>query len=158
MANDADLTLLQDSFESTYGFVIDLPSVVLFVVIFLNNGIKALFILVTGTLFGAMPVLFIAINGLVIGLAIRLINSPSLAAAGLLPHGIIEVPAILLAAALGIYLGTKLFNKIRGQDISIGQTLGASMKTFSLIVLPALFIAAGIEAFITPLAINLVSR
>jgi stage II sporulation protein M len=129
----------------------------IFLVIFFNNSIKVFMAILLGLFFAIIPFLFLAINGLVIGVVARIIQIEEGLGffwAGVLPHGIIEIPAVLVGAGLGIALGvrvTKHIFKIKRYDIR--QELRGSIKIFYKYVLPALFIAAIIEAFITPIVI-----
>lgn len=74
---------------------------------------------------------------------------------GLLPHGIIEIPAIIIACAFGLHFGGKVISSLfrsadrkeeRSADWSafMRQTLTASIWTVIL-----LFVAAIIESTIT---------
>lgn len=78
--------------------------------IFLNNAIKSVAVIVLGALLGIMPAIFLLMNGMVLGLVVSLAaaqgaNLFELVVLGLLPHGIIEIPAILVAAGFGMQLG-----------------------------------------------------
>lgn len=131
-----------------------------FVFIFLNNSIKGVVIIFLGAFFGVLPALFLLINGAVIGYLIHLSALQGqdlfeLIVKGLLPHGIIEIPAIIIACAFGLHFGGKVFSSIfrsltrkedRGSDWSyfMRQTFTASVWIVIL-----LFIAAIIESTIT---------
>jgi stage II sporulation protein M len=108
-------------------------------------------------LFGILPAIFLFINGAVIGYLIHLSALQGqdlfeLIVKGLLPHGIIEIPAIIIACAFGLQFGGKVLSSIftkkenRGVDWSsfMRQTLTASIWTVIL-----LFVAAIIESTIT---------
>ncbi|MFC3750412.1 stage II sporulation protein M [Paenibacillus sp. GCM10012306] len=131
-----------------------------FVFIFLNNSIKGVVIIFLGALFGILPALFLLINGAVIGYIVHLSALQgqdlfSLIVKGLLPHGIIEIPAIIIACAFGLQFGARVVASIfrrsgrsgaRGEDWSffMRQTLTASIWIVIL-----LFVAAIIESTIT---------
>lgn len=128
--------------------------------IFLNNSIKSVLIIYLGALFGVLPALFLLINGAVIGYLIHLyvlqgLDVFDLIVKGLLPHGIIEIPAIIIACAFGLQFGMKvlkdLFSSAAKREQRVGewpafmrQTLRASIWTVIL-----LLIAAIIESTIT---------
>ncbi|WP_410512458.1 stage II sporulation protein M [Paenibacillus sp. BR2-3] len=142
---------LQDSSNPMWSF---------FVFIFLNNSIKGVLIIFLGAMFGILPALFLLINGAVIGYLVHIsaINGQDLfdlIVKGLLPHGIIEIPAIIIACAFGLHFGGRVALSLfrpstrreeRGADWSIfmRQTLTASIWIVIL-----LFIAAIIESTIT---------
>lgn len=86
------------------------PELSFFKFIFLNNAIKSVAVIVLGALLGIMPAIFLLMNGMVLGLVVSLAaaqgaNLFELVVLGLLPHGIIEIPAILVAAGFGMQLG-----------------------------------------------------
>jgi len=79
--------------------------------------------------------------------------------AALLPHGVVEIPALLLAGAGAVRLGMVL---LRPQtDSTLSQSwLGALADVFKIgigLVLPLLIISALIEAYITPAIVRLVA-
>lgn len=131
-----------------------------FTFIFANNSIKSVIVIFLGALFGIVPAIFLLINGAVIGYLIHLSAIQGqdlfqLIVKGLLPHGIIEIPAIIIACAFGLHFGGKvvqsLFNPTRGKaqgnrswSVFMRQTLTASVWVVIL-----LLIAAIIESTIT---------
>ncbi|MBX6394222.1 MAG: stage II sporulation protein M [Alicyclobacillaceae bacterium] len=79
-------------------------------VIFLNNVKVALFFLVTGVLAGIPALLGVLGNGALIGFVMAMLHHQGLPIGavllyGILPHGVFEIPAFLLAAAFGLKLG-----------------------------------------------------
>ncbi|MBZ0296831.1 MAG: stage II sporulation protein M, partial [Anaerolineae bacterium] len=79
-------------------------------------------------------------------------HSPAFLFAGILPHGIVEIPVIVLATASALRLGAVVTRPPRG--MTVGQAwrgaLGDTVKIGVGIVLPGLVIAAFLEAFVTP--------
>ena len=79
--------------------------------IIFNNVKSAFFGLIFGLFFAIIPLGILIINGYVLGF----VASKSASSEGLLilwrllPHGILEIPAVLISVALGIRLGTFLF-------------------------------------------------
>lgn len=66
----------------------------------------------------------------------------------LLPHGIIEIPAIIISGALGIKLGKIIISHLRtGASI---KTQVKQLKRYYIAVFISLVIAAAIECYITP--------
>lgn len=132
------------------------PKLSFLVFIFLNNSIKGVLIIFLGALFGILPAVFLLINGGVIGYLVHASllqgrNIVELIVKGLLPHGIIEIPAIIIACAFGLQFGAKVTGSLFGRRGPEGewphfmrQTLTAS---FWIIVL--LFVAAIIESTVT---------
>jgi len=136
------------------------PMLSFFIFIFLNNSIKGVVIIFLGAFFGIIPALFLLINGAVIGYLVHTSSLHgqdifNLIVKGLLPHGIIEIPAIIIACAYGLHFGSKVASRIfrpsvRGikreaeWPVFMRQTLTASIWIVIL-----LFIAAIIESTIT---------
>jgi uncharacterized membrane protein SpoIIM required for sporulation len=85
----------------------------LIILIFFNNLKASFFAMLVGTLFGIFPVITGLINGYVIGFSINL----SIEQAGILilwrliPHGLFEIPAIILSMGIGLYLGNRFLEK-----------------------------------------------
>jgi stage II sporulation protein M len=71
---------------------------------------------------------------------------------GILPHGIVELPSVILASGAILYMGARLVTPI--EDRTIGETMiitfAEVMKVFVAICIPLLLIAGLIEANITP--------
>jgi len=115
----------------------------------INNNIKSSFIgIVFGIFLGLVPLGIIVINGYVLGF----VANKSVASGGLLvlwrllPHGIFEIPAVLISVALGLKLGMFLFI-YRGENKwkEFWRWLAGSFKVFLLIVVPLLVFAGLIE-------------
>ncbi|HEX7055672.1 MAG TPA: stage II sporulation protein M [Bacilli bacterium] len=86
------------------------PQLMFFLFIFLNNLVKSLLFVFLGAFFGLFPLVSLLINGMVIGYlsASTMAHGGNLAqmiVLGILPHGIIELPMVLLASAYGLRFG-----------------------------------------------------
>jgi|Deesub1362A_J573_1020465.scaffolds.fasta_scaffold00125_38 stage II sporulation protein M len=128
-------------------------------VIFLNNASKSFVSLLAGFFFGIFPFLFIFLNGYLLGIVFYVkgmevgIGKVFLA---IIPHGILEVPAIILASAFGVWLGKKFYLRVfKGQQVNMSALVKYSIKRFVKIIIPLLLIAAIVETFITPLIVFL---
>jgi stage II sporulation protein M len=135
-------------------------SILLVFVIFINNAIKALGLIFLGILLGLPPVLFIALNGFVLGglgSVLESVKGWGYVVASFLPHGVIEIPVILLATALGLTVGMESFKWLVRRDSRVKSRLSGGLKVYVTWILPGLALAAIIEAFVTPLLIGLVS-
>jgi stage II sporulation protein M len=143
---------------SEFSFIKEIPLIFIFFLIFLNNSIKALIATVAGFFFGLFPLFFVSFNGYVIGLVIYVKGLEVgfvKAILYLLPHGVLEVPAILLASSYGLWLGRQFYKKLMGEQkqISMKKSFSMAIRMCFRIVFPILLIAAVIETFITPLVI-----
>jgi stage II sporulation protein M len=85
------------------------PQLWLFIIIFLNNASIAIMVIFLGMIFGLLPLFMLVSNGMILGYALTLNTTSStgmLVLKGILPHGIFEISAILIACAYGLKLGT----------------------------------------------------
>jgi uncharacterized membrane protein SpoIIM required for sporulation len=73
-------------------------------------------------------------------------------AAFILPHGIIELPAAVIGTAFALRIGAALVSPPTGLDVGQGflLVLADFCKVFFFLVVPLLFIAAFVEANLTP--------
>jgi len=136
------------------------PSILLFLIIFINNAIKALGLVFLGILLGLPPLLFIGLNGFILGgfsSALESVNGWRYVIASFVPHGVIEIPVILLATALGLTLGMESLKWLVRRESRVKLQLSDSLKVYLRWILPGLAVAAIIEVFVTPLFIGLVN-
>ncbi|HSB01415.1 MAG TPA: stage II sporulation protein M [Anaerolineales bacterium] len=132
--------------------------------VFYNNARATVVFLLLGLVsFGTLGLtLFIgniALVGGVVGAAQLVGYSPWLVfVAGILPHGIFELPAIFLATAAMLKVGAQLVTP--QPDKSLGEILLLSLadwlRIFVGIVVPLLAVAALVEIYVTPQLIKLV--
>lgn len=143
----------------------DNPQWTMFVLIFMNNAIKSIVIMYLGVFLGILPVFFLVVNGMLIGYLLKASAELhgggfvfELVVKGLLPHGILEIPAIIIACAYGMRFGVLILKA--GRSFLFGRsqegTTGAELKQFVIRTVPVmviltitLLIAAVIESTIT---------
>ena len=79
--------------------------------------------------------------------------------AGIVPHGLIEFPALFLALAMSLYTCDQLGRRWRRDEEahSLRGCAVLSLRLYSLVLVPLLAVAAWIESAITPLFISLFS-
>jgi len=158
--NPSESERFVEELSAELGWIRDLSPPQIFLVIFLNNAIKALLAIIFGLLI-VVPVGFIAYNGWVLGIVIYEETRTSgylSVAAGILPHGVVELPMIILSAALGMRLGVMTFLRMKGtiSNKDILFEIKRSVNFYLRWILPLLFIASLIETFITPIVLYLV--
>ena len=122
-----------------------------------NNTSKSLLFMLGGLLGGVLPLFFVVFNGFFIGwvsYSLGAVRGIGYIIAGLTPHGIIEIPAIILAMSIGISLGYAVLNSLRGEG-NIMKEAKPAIGLFLTRVIPLLIIAAVIEVTITPLIMAL---
>lgn len=69
-----------------------------------------------------------------------------------MPHGVLEIPAAIIATALAVRMGASLIAPPRGLTVGEGwiQALADFVKVFLAVVVPLLALAAAVEVFLTP--------
>jgi len=129
-----------------------------FVFIFFNNSIKAVVMIFLGLFVGVLPILFLLINGMVVGYLVHSSMEQGnslfdLVVKGLLPHGIIEIPAIIIACAFGLQMGLLVFSSLGGSGKGELKRRWREMfrrsLTASVWIVILLFVAAIIESTVT---------
>jgi len=127
--------------------------------LFVNNLQACFLLFLGGASFGILTIFIMSLNGIVIGAIMEIISkdhSPLFVAAALIPHGIFEIPAFIIAGALGILLAQSLIAEWYGSgDTAVAAH--AYARLFLATVLPLVLAAALVEAFITPVVIHLVA-
>jgi MFS family permease len=74
----------------------------------------------------------------------------------ILPHGILELPAIFLGTSIGISLGLHPLARLRGKtELTLFSELGHALRIYLSVIIPLLLIAAAVEVFVTPLVAGL---
>jgi stage II sporulation protein M len=145
------------------------PTLMAIVIIFLNNAIKAGMVIYIGFLFGIYPAIFMVLNGMVIGYLMHqyyVVNGASMMFEilfkGILPHGIIEIPVIIIASAYGLRSGNIairwigcLFNG------SKAKAMARETERYMIMTVPVLLgivilllLASLIESTITPVLLQ----
>jgi stage II sporulation protein M len=125
----------------------------LFIFIFLNNSIKALLVIMTGFLFGIVPIFFVFSNANLIGVVLAIFGAREgfvRVVLSLLPHGIFEIPAILIASGYGLWLGVRFYRKLRYGE-TFREAFWFAVRKYFTVVFPLLLLAAFIEAYLTTL-------
>ncbi len=110
-----------------------------------NNITSAFFGILLGVALGIFPILMAMLNGYVLGFVA---NSAGKTEGyrvlwQLLPHGMFEIPAIVISLGIGIKIGMFIFAGRKKKQLAYDLTNG--LKVFLLIVLPLLLIAGVIE-------------
>lgn len=126
----------------------------LYVHIVSHNLVVSSLPILTFFLFGLSSILHILVGGYVMGLdlvyTIR-VHDITFFFAGILPHGVLEFPAIVLSDALGLYLGLSFWKKVFGKKYT--EFRAAAKKSWQLflkVIVPLFLLAGLIEAFVTP--------
>lgn len=108
-----------------------------------------------------LPILSLISNGLILGIfgAFYVQNDLGLLTylAGILPHGIFELPALVLSIACGVALCRNMNRMITGNAnrVPMVELLSDLLRVILLLVAPMVVAAAFIECYITPLILSL---
>lgn len=127
----------------------------IFLFIIFNNITKSFIWMVLGVIGSFPPLYFSIMNGYLLGTfsySVVLEHSLAFTAAALIPHGLIEVPTILLSSAAGMGLGYQLINRLRGRG-SLRVEFGMALHLFITRIIPLLLLAAIIEVTLTPMLV-----
>ena len=117
-------------------------------VFILENNIMTAFV---GMVFGILlvfPVLIVLLNGYVLGFVMNKTSevAGSLVLFRLLPHGVFELPALIISLGLGLRIGMFIFHKNKKKDLK--YALENSLRVFLFVVIPLLVVAGFIEAWL----------
>lgn len=122
-----------------------------FVTIAINNWLVAVGVAYAGIAFGIPTAVVLAGNGAILGAVFAVTTHPVLTAALIVPHALIEIPAIVIGGALGFRLARVALARVR-ERLDDGALAGEITRAFWVLVgLAVVFVvAAFVEAFITP--------
>jgi len=114
--------------------------------IFLNNLVATYLVSCLIVLFGIVPAFSAAANGVLVGWVLAVTPELSVfdAVAGLLPHGVFEIPAVTIAWGIGMWrgIGYRFSARFAG---GILQRWRMANRVYFLIVVPLLLVAAVVE-------------
>jgi len=123
-----------------------------FVRIFTHNAGVALLVLISGLFFGLGPWIMVFFNGFVAGVVSGFLASHGLPAGkillGLVPHGLVEIPAFLLSGTAGI-LWYRCIRDAEDPAEGFKEGMKKALKLYAVTV-GMLLVAALIEAYVTP--------
>ncbi|OEH86369.1 hypothetical protein BHU72_14200 [Desulfuribacillus stibiiarsenatis] len=129
-------------------------------VIFLNNIRSAFMFILLGSIV-AIPTIFgLFINGVLIGVVLSMIGEAGVSPImllifGVMPHGIFEIPAILIAGGFGIKLGTVWIKPLPGLTRWQSYTAVFRESMYVFVFITVLLVVAGlVEGLITPVLLN----
>jgi len=149
---DAKTALLE--FEKMFEPIMESGLFMQFIFIFLNNILSLFISIISGILFGIFPLISVFSNGTITGIFAFFWNQEFAMTGflmGILPHGIIEIPLLIVSSAIGLKIGKASINKVFKKKGEIKPEIKKGLDFFVKIILPLAFVAAAIEIFITPL-------
>ena len=132
---------------------VGLPRPLLALAIFLNNALKTLIVIVAGRLAGLLPVIFLLINGYVLGVVFyTTLHTKGVWSfiVAIVPHGALELPAVLLGTGIGLMLGARAIGHLlKKNTVDLSAEMGRALRFFLAVIVPLLIASALIEAFVT---------
>ena len=126
--------------------------------LFLHNWLVSVGTALAGIGFGIPSFADILFNGFILGIVQPLTPSNTMFLAAILPHGIIEIPSLVIAGSVGIKLGTAAWRAKLSPSPESTETLSQSLRqaVYVVVGLAVLFLIAGlIEADITPIIMRM---
>jgi stage II sporulation protein M len=149
---------LLELLKETYGGITALDPFERMLEIFKNNIRNSFMALLLGLGFGIIPFAFAAINGAVLGILIEFFyrkQGAFFVIAAILPHGIIELPMVLISVGIGFRLGHAAYLSLMHLKTiyDLSHELKQGIIFYIKIVSPLLLLAAIVESYLTPLFI-----
>jgi stage II sporulation protein M len=121
----------------------------LFFNILLQNVMATMIVLLSGVLLGIIPTFAIGSNGFGLGVLYSQaaeVSGYSKAALKVLPYGVFEIPALLVAASYGLWLGAMVVRRMRGKESTLLRIhIEHAFRGYFTVVFPLLVVAAAIE-------------
>ena len=141
-------------------WILEQPPLMIMIIIFLKNLLASAMAMLLGLGLGLIPLLVVTSNGFLLGVVAHgAVQQGGLLilAAGILPHGIIELPAVLASIAMGFRLGYLLALTLAREKVDLAGETRIAVRILWRYITPLLLLAAAIETFITPIVISVVS-
>ena len=144
------------------GLSSNVPQSQMMATLFFNNVTASLLSMLYGLIpFVPLSALALGTNALLLGAFAALYQHHGIGLGvyfiGILPHGIFELPALILSCALGLLLcrtGTERI--LKKSDTPFFRRVLDCIRVFLSFVAPLLLVAALVEAYITPALLKLV--
>jgi stage II sporulation protein M len=138
-----------DVFKGVVGNYRGLAGGMLFFNILIQNVMATIFVVISGVMAGVIPTFAISSNGFGLGVLYRQASEVSgfpAAALKVLPYGVFEVPALLIAASYGLWLGVLAVRRMRGKESTLLRFhIEHAFRRYFAVVFPLLIVAAAIE-------------
>jgi len=119
--------------------------------IFWNNLKASFFAIILGVTIGIFPLMIGAVNGYLLGFVSREVVAQEglLIMWRLLPHGIFELPAVILSIGIGVKIGADMFSGDVMKKLKYNFREG--LRFFVFVIIPLLFVAGIIEGILVGL-------
>jgi len=114
----------------------------IFIGLFLWNSSMCFLSIILGPLIGIFPMLIAFNTGCLLGMLAQ--DLGPIVFLLIMPHGIFEIPAFFLSAAIGLRLAREVFKRREERQLKI--KLGDGLRAYRIWILPLLLVAAIIES------------
>ncbi len=143
---------MTEIFQAMAGAYQELSGGVLFFNILVQNVMATMFVVALGVIVGIIPTFAVGSNAFGLGVLFRQAyeaSGYSKAALTVLPYGVFEIPALLVAASYGLWLGVMVVRRIRGKESTpVGTHMRHAFRRYFAVVFPLLVVAAAIETIL----------
>lgn len=146
--------------KEAYGGITALDQFGMMIEIFKNNVQISFAALLLGLGLGIVPFTFAALNGLVLGILVEYFlktKGAFFVLAAIIPHGVIELPMVLISVGIGFRLGHTAYQSLI--RLKTGHELLYELKQgiifYVKIIAPLLLLAALVESHVTPLIVSM---
>jgi len=140
---------MNEVFQSVVKNYRGLAGGMLFFNILVQNVMATIFVILSGVIVGIIPTIAVGSNGFGLGVLFRQaaeVSGTSKAVLKVLPYGVFEIPALLIAASYGLWLGVMVVRRMRRKEPSlIRSRIEHSFRRYFAVVFPMLVVAAAIE-------------
>ena len=143
--------------KSVYGEVGELSSHSQFFFLVVNNSITAFLVVLLSFFLGLFPLLVLLFNGGLMGALFFFLKGSlpfSLLLISVLPHGIFEIPVLIMVGGIGLRIAFKTINIILGRRDSLRKEFSLAFIFFFKVAIPLLVLAALIESYLVPYLIR----
>ena len=155
----SETQMIIEEIKSMFVFDQEPTSSQLFFFIFENNVSKLFLLLPLGIFAGLLPLFSVFTNGFVLGIFAQIVSineSWIFFFLGIMPHGIIEIPVLVVSSAIGMKIGKVAVFRLFSKKVSLLKEFSKALKSFVLILVPLIFVAALIEAFVTSAILEMI--
>jgi len=140
---------MTEMFQAMAGDYRELSGGMLFFTILAQNVMATLFVVIFGVIVGIIPTFAVGSNAFGLGVIYRQaseVSGYSKAALTVLPYGVFEIPALLIASSYGLWLGVMVVRRMRGKEGTPLKThVEHAFRRYFAVVFPLLVVAAAIE-------------
>jgi len=140
---------MTEVFQAVVGNYRGLAGGMLYFNILVQNVMATIFVLISGVFVGIIPTFAISSNAFGLGVLYRQaaeVAGYSKAALKVLPYGVFEIPALLIAASYGLWLGVTVLRRMRGKESTLLRVnIEHAFRRYFAVVFPLLIVAAAIE-------------